>query len=177
MPAEGDVIGVDDPAAGRRPVVPLQARPELERQLELVATDLVGLGEVAFRGADRHLHEEIAGRNNLCRIDQPADRSNQVIGEIEPDPDRRKQDDQRDHRIHQREGDLNTEATGFELGILRDAGLRGPQLGDDLRVEDARDIKIGIGVGLQLDDRGDIVGIEKERNLRLGLVAGGEHFT
>ena len=126
---------------------------------------------------DRHLHEQIAGRHDLRRIDQPADRRHQVIGEIEPDPDRDQQHDQRDHRIHQRECDLDAEPLRFELGILGDAGLRGAQLRDDLRVEDARDVEIGIGVGLQLDDGGHVIGVEKQRDLRLGLVAGGEHLA
>ena len=168
----GETAAAVDQIAGAHDVVVLGA--QLPGHL---VEGFAELRQVALPGTDRHLHEQIAGRDDLRRIDQPADRRHQVIGEIEPDPDRDQEHDERDHRVHQGKRDLNAQPTGLELGILGDAGLRGAQLGDHLRVEDARHVEIGVGIGLQLDDGGNVVGIEEQRDLRLGLVAGGEHLA
>ena len=106
----------------------------------------------------RHLDVEIAGRDDLRRADQAADRRHQVIGEVEPDPDRRQQHDQRDHRVHQSESDLDADAALHEIGVLADAGLRRLQLREHARVEHARDVEIDVVVAAQLDDGGDVVG-------------------
>ena len=82
---------------------------------------LAELGEIAFGAPGRHLDVEIAGRDDLRGADQAADRRNQIIGEIEPDPHRREQHDQRDHRVHQPERDLNADPARLEIGVLRDA--------------------------------------------------------
>ena len=55
------------------------------------------MGEVALPAPHRHLDIEIAGRDQVGGADQPADRRDQPVGEVEPDPHRRQQHDQRDH--------------------------------------------------------------------------------
>ena len=116
---------------------------------------LAELGEVALPAPHRHLHIEIAGRNQIGGADQAADRRDQPVREIEPDPHRRQQHDQRDDGVHQREGDLHADAARLEIGEFRDALLRRLQLLDHARIERARDIEIGVVVAAQLDHRRD----------------------
>ena len=75
---------------------------------------------------------------------QAADRRHQPVGEIQPDQHRGHQDGQRDHREHQREGDLDAEPAGFDLGVFGDAGLGLLQLADHARVEQPRDVEEGV---------------------------------
>ena len=89
---------------------------------------LAELGEVAFRAADRHLDVQIAGRDDVGGADQAADRRDQPVGEIQPDPGRGQQHDERDDGEHQREGDLNAEPARFEIGVFADALLGRAQL-------------------------------------------------
>ena len=103
--------------------------------LRHLVESLAELGEIALRTADRHLHMEISGRDHIGRADQPADRSHQPIGEIEPDPGRGEQNDERDDGEHQRECDLNAKPARFEIGIFADAFLRLAQLLHDAWIE------------------------------------------
>ena len=73
------------------------------------------MGEVAFRTADGQLHIEIAGGNNISSADQPADRRHQIVGEMQPDPDRRQCRDQGDHGIDEGETDLDNETVVLQL--------------------------------------------------------------
>ena len=70
---------------------------------------LAELAEIALGFVHRHLHMQIAGRDHIGGVDQAADRRHQPVGEIQPDQHRRQQHDQRDHRIHQTEGDGDAE--------------------------------------------------------------------
>ena len=124
----------------------------------------------------RNLNVEIAGRDHLGGADQAADRGNQPVGEIEPDPGRRKQHDERDHREHQRERDLNAETARFEIGELADALLRRAQLLDDARIEHAGRVEIHVVVAVELERGGDVIALGNKRDLRLGLVDLGEQF-
>ena len=123
------------------------------------------LGEVAFGAAHRHLHMEIAGRDDIGGADQPPDRRHQPIGEIQPDPRRGQQNGQRDDGEHQREGDLNAEPARFELGIFGDAFLGLRELRDHARIEQARDVEIHVVVTVQLDDGGDVIAFGNQRDL------------
>ena len=147
--------------------------PQLLRHL---VEGLAQLGEVALGAPGRHLNVEIAGRDNLSRADQAADGRHQVIGEVQSDPDRRQQHDERDHRVHQSECDLNADLACREIGILSDAGLRRPQLREHARIEQACNVQIEVVVAAQLDDGGDIIVIEEHRHLRLGVIDGGQHL-
>ena len=122
------------------------------------------------------MNVEIAGRDHLSRPDQTPDRCHQVIGKVQSDPHRRQQHDERDHRVHQSECDLNADLACREIGILSDAGLRRPQLREHARIEQACNVQIEVVVAAQLDDGGDVIVIEEHRHLRLGVVDGGQHF-
>ena len=58
------------------------------------------MGEIALAVADRHLDIEIARRDLVGRVDEAADRRDQPVGEVEPEPDRGQKHDQRDQREH-----------------------------------------------------------------------------
>ena len=137
--------------------------------LRHVVEGLAELGEIALGAAHRHLDMQVAGRHDIGGADQPADRGHQPVGEIEPDPGRGQQHDQRDDREHQREGDLNAKPARFEIGILADALLRRAQLLDHARIEHLGDIEIHIVVTVQLDGGGDVIALRNERDLRFGL--------
>ena len=87
---------------------------------------LAQLGEVPLGAPRRHLDVKIAGRDNLSRADQAPDRCHEVIGKVQSDPDRGQQHDERNHRVHQSERDLNADPARGEIGILSDARLRRP---------------------------------------------------
>ena len=75
----------------------------------------------------------------------------------------------RDNREHQGERDLNAEPPRFEIGIFADVLLRRTQLLHHARVEQAGDVEIHIVVAAQLDDRGDVIALGDERDLRIGF--------
>ena len=83
---------------------------------------------------------------------------------------------QRDHRVDQRERDLDAEPALLEIGELRRPLAHLPQLRQHPRVEQAGDVEIGVAVVAQLDDGGHVTGVEEHRHLRLGIVDGGEHL-
>ena len=165
----GEAAAAVDQVARADDVVALRAQ-----FLRHLVEGLAELGEVALRAPRRHLHIEVAGRDDLSGADQAANGRDEVVGEIESDPDRRQQHDQRDHRVHQAKGDLHADAARFKIGILRDALARRVQLREHARVEQARNVEVGVGIAAQLDDGRDIVGIEKHRDLRLGIVDRGK---
>ena len=115
-PAVDDVAGAND-------VFVLRA--QLLRHL---VEGLAEMSEVALGAAHRHLNIQISGRHDIGGADQTPDRRHQPIGEIQPDPRRRQQHDQRDDREHQRERDLNAEPPFFEIGVFADAFLGVAQL-------------------------------------------------
>ena len=160
----GEAAAAVDHVAGAHDVVALGA--QLLRHL---VEGLAELGEIAFRAAHRHLDVQIAGRDDVGGADQPPDRRHQAVGEVEADPHRRQQHGERDHRVHQRERDLDAEAPRLEIGVLGDAGLGLANLRQHLRIDEAGDVEIGVVVAAQLDDRGDVVGVVEEADLRLGL--------
>ncbi len=112
---------------------------------------------------------QIAGRNHIGGADQAADRRDQPVGEIESDPGRGQQHDQRDDGEHQRERDLDAEPARFEIGIFADALLRRAQLLHHPRIEKPRDIEIHVVIAVQLDDGGDVIALRDEGDLRLGF--------
>ena len=128
------------------------------------------LRQIAFRLVDGNLDMQVAGRNDVGGAHQAADRRDQPVGEIQPDQHRGHQDGQRDHREHQREGDLDAEPARLDLGVFGDAGLGLLQLADDVRIEQPRDIKEGVVERAQADDGGDVVRFRKYRDLRLVFV-------
>ena len=107
----GETAAAVDLIARAHQVVALRA--QLLRHL---VEGLAELGEVALPAPHRHLHIEIAGRNQIGGADQAADRRDQPVREVKPDPYRREQHDQRDHGVHQREGDLHADAARLEIG-------------------------------------------------------------
>ena len=109
---------------------------------------LAQLGEIAFGAAHRHLNIEIAGRDHVGGADQTADRRDQPVGEIQPDPGRRQQNDQRNDREHQRERDLDAEPPLFEIGVFADALLGIAQLLHDSRIEQPGDVEIHVVVAV-----------------------------
>jgi hypothetical protein len=115
------------------------------------------------------LHLQISGRDLIGGSDQPADRRDQTIGEIEPDPYRRQQHDQRDHGVHQREGDLHAQPPCLEARIFRDALLGRLQLLDHARVDRPRHIQIRVVIAAQLDHGGDGLCLGDQRDLRLAV--------
>ena len=127
------------------------------------------LRQIPLAAADRHLHVQVSGRDLICRADQPADWRHQLVGEIEPDPYRGQQHDQRDDRVHQGEGDLHAQPAGLETGVFRHALLGRLQLLDHARIDRARDIEIRIVVAAQLEQRGDGLGFGEQRDLRLAV--------
>ena len=131
---------------------------------------LAELREVTFRLVHRHLDMQIAGRNDIGGAHQIADRRHQPVGEIQPDQHRRHQDGERDHRKHQREGDLDAEPAGFDLGIFGHAGLGLLELRDHARIEQPRHIQERIVEGVQPDHRSDVICVGKDRDLRLVLI-------
>ena len=135
---------------------------------------LAKLGKVALPAAHRHLHIEIAGGDEIGGADQPPDRRDQPVCEIEPDPHRRQEHDQRDDGVHQREGDLHPDAARFQIGEFRDAFLRRLQLLDDARIERARHVEIGVVIAAQLDHRRDGLRFQEHRDLRLVLADTGQ---
>ena len=68
---------------------------------------LAEMGEVAFGLPHRHLDVEVAGRDLVGGVDEPPDRRDEPVREIQAEPDRREQHDQRDQREHRGEGDLD----------------------------------------------------------------------
>ena len=82
------------------------------------------MGEVALAAPHRHLDIEIAGRDLVGGVDQPADRRHEPVGEVQAEPDRREQHDQRDQREHRREGDLDADLLLLER---LDRGRRPPR--------------------------------------------------
>ena len=104
---------VDEVARGGQAVV---LAAQLGRHL---VEGLAEMGEVALRPPNRHLDVEIAGRDLVGRVDQAADRRDEPVGEVEAEPDRREEDDQRDQREHGREGDLDA-----DLLLLPEPGSR-----------------------------------------------------
>ena len=150
-----------DEIAGANDVVMLRA--QLLRHL---VESLAQLGEIAFRPAHRHLNVEIAGGDHVGGADQAADRRDQPVGEIQPDPCGRQQNDQRNDREHQRECDLDAEPPLFEIGVFADALLGIAQLLHDTRIEQPSDVEIHVVVAVQLDDRCDIVAFRNKGHLR-----------
>ena len=137
---------------------------------------LAELREVAFRLQDRHLDVEVAGRDDIGRAHQAADRRHQPVGEVQPDQHRGHQDGQRDHREHQRERDLDAELARLQLGIFGDTGLGLPQLRDHAWIEHARDVEERVGEGAQPDHGGDVVGLDEDSDLRLVFVDAAEEL-
>ena len=166
----GETAAAVDQVAGAHDVVALRA--QLLRHL---VEGLAELSEVAFRASRRHLNVEIAGRDDLRRADQAPDRRHEIVGEVQSDPDRGQKHDERDHRVHQCERDLDADPARGEIGVLGDAGLRGAQLRQHARVEQAGNVQIGVVVTAQLDDGGDVIVVEEHRHLRLGVVDRGQH--
>ena len=73
--------------------------------------------------------------------------------------------------IHQRESDLDAEAPRLEIGPLGDAGLGLANLRQHLRIDEARDIEVGIVVAAQLRHRTDVVRVVEEADLRRAFAA------
>ncbi len=78
----------------------------------------------------------------------------------------RQQNDQRNHREHQRECDLDAEPPLLEIGVFADALLGVAQLLHDTRVEQPSDVEIHVVVAVQLDHRCDIVAFRNKGHLR-----------
>ena len=128
---------------------------------------LAELGEIAFRLAHRHAHIEIAGGHDIGGADQAADGRDQHVGEIEPDPDRGEQHGERDDGVHQREGDLHAEPARLQRGVFAHARARRLQLRHHARIEQPRDVEPVVGIFLQLDDGGDVIGVGQQHDLRV----------
>ncbi len=160
----GETAAAVDDVAGADDVVALGAQ-----FLRHLVEGRAELGEIAFRPAHRHLDVEIAGRDDVGRADQAPDRRHQPVGEGEADPHRRQQHRQRDHRVHQRERDLDAEAARFEIGELGDAGLGLADLRQHLGIDEAGDVEIGVVVAAQLGHRADVIRLVQEPDLRHAL--------
>ena len=160
-----------DQVAGADQLVALGA--QLLRHL---VEGLAELGEIAFRLVHRHLDVQIAGRDDVGGAHQPADRRHQPIGEIQSDQHRGHQDGQRDHRKHQREGDLDAEPARLHLGVFGDAGLGLLELRHHPRIEQTRHVEEGIVERPQPDHGRDIIRFGEHRDLRLGFIDVGEKF-
>ena len=89
------------------------------------------------------------------------------LAKFEPDPHRRQQHDQRDHRVHQREGDLHADAALLDRGIFLHARARRLQLRHHARIEQPRHVEKLVVVLRQPDDRRDIIGVGQQHDLRL----------
>jgi hypothetical protein len=109
---------------------------------------------------------EIAGRDDVGRTDQAADRCHQPVGEGEADPHRRQQHRQRDDRVHQRERDLDAEAARFEIGVFGDAGLGLADLCQHLGIDESGDVEIDVVITAQPGHRADEIGVAQEPDLR-----------
>ena len=159
----GEAAAAVDDVARAHDVVALRA--QLVRH---AVEGLAEMGEIALRLAHRHAHIEVAGRHGVGGADQAADRRHQPVGEVEPDPHRRQQHDQRDHRVHQREGDLHAEPARFQRRVFGDALARRLQLRHHARIEQPRDVEIIVREFVDLDHGGDVVGVGQQHDLRLG---------
>jgi hypothetical protein len=125
--------------------------------------------EIALGTADRNLHVEIARGNEARGADQATDRGYKVIREIQSDPDRGEQHDQRDDGVDQREGYLHAEAALLQRLIFDNACFRLPQSRDYSRIERPGDIEKRIVVPAQFDDRRDISLVQKQADLGIGI--------
>jgi len=132
---------------------------------------LAEASEVAAGTLDRDLDLQVAGRDHVGGADQAADRRDQAIGEIEPDPRRRQQHDERDDAEHQRERHLNADFVQLQIGILGDALPGRAQLLDDLRIEQADDVEIHVVVAVQFNGAVDAFGDQPDLRLGLGDLA------
>ena len=65
---------------------------------------------------------------------------------------------------------MDAEPARLDLGIVGDAGLGLAHLRHHARVEHAYDVEIAVGIKSQLDDPGQVIGIEKGCNLGLDIV-------
>jgi len=112
---------------------------------------------------------EVAGRDRVGRVHQPPDRRHQPVGKVEADQHRGHQDGQRNHREHQREGDLDAEPARFDLRIFGDTQLGLLELRHHARIKQARDIQEGVVERAQPYYRCDVIGVRKDRDLRLAI--------
>ena len=122
--------------------------------------------EIALAPPQRNLDVEISGSNEIGGADQAADRGGEPIGEIQSEPHRGQQQDQRDDRIHQREGDLYAEAPVLHARIFGKPRLGRTQILQHLGIDGARDVEIGVVEGRERHDGGDKIGGVREINDR-----------
>ena len=120
------------------------------------------VSQIALPAPDRHLNVEIAGRDLVGRVDQPADRRHQPVGEVEAEPDCRKQHDQRDEREHRREGDLNAGLFLFERSIEGDPRLSYRREVDRPRIDSPGNEQNAPAMGSQFQDGPENVALARQ---------------
>ena len=116
---------------------------------------LAEMGEVALGLAHRHLGVEVAARDLVGGMDEAPDRRDEPVGEIQPEPDRREQHDQRDQREHRGEGDLDALAPAVDRQVLDRRGARDRRELDRERVHLAGDEEVCALVLRQLQHRSE----------------------
>ena len=168
---------LDEPAAAVDKVAGADQLVALGAQLLChLVEGLAELREIALRPVDRHLDVQIARRNDIGCVHQPPYRSDQPVGEVQPDQNRGHQNGQCDHRKHQRERHLNPKPARFQLGIFGDAGLGLPELCDHAWIEQTGHIQERIVEGAQPDHGRDVVGFDEHRDLGLVFVNIAQEF-
>ena len=105
------------------------------------------MGEVAVGFPGRNPGVEIAGGDLVGGVDEPADRGDEAVGEVQPEPHRREQGDQRDQDEDRGEGDLHV-AAQFVVGQVlggRGAGDTGKVDGElaDLALHQQHGVVVG----------------------------------
>ena len=124
---------------------------------------LAQMAEIALAAPHGHLNVEIAGRDLVGRMDQPADRRHEPVGEVQPEPDCRKQHDQRDEREHGREGDLDAGLLLLERLVEGDPRLRDRRELDRARIDLPGDVEDAPAMGIELQDGAEDVAARRGR--------------
>ena len=146
----GEAAAPVDQVVGRPQAVVLAAQL-LRHGVEALAE----MGEIAVRFPRRHAGVEVAGGDLVGGVDEPADRGDEAVGEVQPEPHRREQRDQRDQDEDRGEGDLHVAAQLVEGQVLgrRGAGDAGKVDGELAHL--ALHQQHGIVVGRHPHQRGE----------------------
>ena len=127
--------------------------------------------EVAVLTPHRHLDIEVAGRHLVRGVDEPPDRRDQAVREIEAEPHRRQQHDQGHEREHGREGDLDAELLLLEHLVIGDARFRRRDELGGARIDGTGDEQDAPVMGRELEDRAEHVAGTRDQAQRV-LLAG-----
>src|SRR6202521_806266 len=166
----GEAAAAVDDVMGAHQIVALGS--QLLRHL---VERLAEMPEIALAVANRHTDVEVPGRDQAGGADQATDRRDQAVGEIQPDPDRRKQHDQRDHRVHRGKRHLDARAARLQALIFEDDLSGIAQQRDDAGVDGPCDVEINVVVTAQLDHRGHGAGFFEQPDRRFGVADVVEH--